>query len=93
MYECVCRCVGVCVVLSVCVCIACGDVAYMYLCTCVVYTYGIYVDQLTFMIFSHRYNVVLKKARTEGLKKGLSVSLVAGGMFLILYCMYALGFW
>eukprot|EP00731_Ephydatia_muelleri_P030841 Em0022g355a len=40
-----------------------------------------------------RYNVVLKKARTEGLKKGLSVSLVAGGMFLILYCMYALGFW
>ena len=42
---------------------------------------------------AHRYNVVLKQARKEGLRKGLSVSLVTGGIFLILYSMYALGFW
>ena len=75
-------------------CVACEVVACgKYTCVpCVCIPVSLSMSELMVM-HAHRYNTVLKQARAVGLKKGLSVSLVTGGIFLILYCMYALGFW
>ena len=40
-----------------------------------------------------RYGEQLKKARNEGIKKGLSTSVVVGTLYLVIFCTYALGFW
>lgn len=41
----------------------------------------------------NRYGEQLKLARNEGFKKGFFSSLVVGGLYLVIFCTYALGFW
>lgn len=40
-----------------------------------------------------RYDTQLLKARKEGMKKGFFSSLVVGGLYLIIFSTFALGFW
>ena len=42
---------------------------------------------------SFRYGEQLKLARNEGFKKGFFSSLVIGGLYLVIFSTYALGFW
>ena len=40
-----------------------------------------------------RYSILLDKAKRVGYKKSLATSLVAGLLFFVTFCTYALGFW
>jgi len=41
----------------------------------------------------HRYEAHLDDARKSGIIKGLTSGFTSGTTYLLLYCIYALGFW
>ena len=50
-------------------------------------------DLIYITVHVHRYGEELKKARNEGIKKGLSTSVVLGTFYLVIFGGFALGFW